>query len=42
MQKKKQKNYEKYLKCHTSESEMNYKNYRRLFKSVKRKSKRNF
>ena len=37
-----QKLYLKFLKNHTSENEMNYKNYRRLFQSVKRKSKRNF
>ena len=40
--KRKQKLYEKFLKNHTSENKMNYKNYRRLFESVKRKSKRNF
>ena len=39
--KHKQKLYEKFLKKRTSKNEMNYKNYRRLFKSVKRKSKNN-
>ena len=39
--KRKQKLYEKFLKKRTSKNEMNYKNYRRLFKSVKRKSKNN-
>ena len=33
--------YETFLRNCTSENEMNYKNYRRLFESVKRKSKRN-
>ena len=35
--KRKQKLYEKFLKNSTSENEMNYKNYRRLFESAKRK-----
>ena len=40
--KHKQKLSEKFPKNHTSGNEMNYKNYRRLIESVKRKSKRNF
>ena len=40
--KPKQKLYEKFLKNRTSVNEMNYKNYRRLLESVKRKSKKFF
>ena len=40
--KRKQKLYEKFLKNRTSENEMNSKNYRKLFESVKRKSKKQF
>ena len=38
--KHKQKLSEKFLKNRTLENEMNYKNYRRLFESVKQKSKK--
>ena len=38
--KRKQKLYEKFFKNCTLENEMNYKNYRKLFESVKRKSKK--
>ena len=40
--KRKQKLYEKFLKNCTSENKRNYKNFKRLFESVKRKSKKIF
>ena len=38
--KKKQRLYEKYLKRRTTENEKIYKNYKRLFESIKKKSKK--
>ena len=36
----KQKLYEKFFKNQTSENEMSYKNYRKLFESLKRKTRK--
>ena len=38
--KKKQKLYEKYLKQRTLENEKNYENYKSLFESIKKNSKK--
>ena len=40
--KRKQKLYEKFLKQRTNRNEVNYKTYKRLFESVKQKSKSNY
>ena len=40
--KRKQKLYDKYLKRKTPQNDLIYKNYRRLFETIKRKSKRNY
>ena len=40
--KRKQKLYEKFLKRKSSRNEENYKNYKRLFESIKQKSKSNY
>ena len=40
--KKKQRLYEKFLKNRNSEKELNYKQYKTLFESLKKKSKKNY
>ena len=40
--KKKQRLYEKCLKNRNSENELNYKQHKTLFKSLKKKSKKNY
>ena len=40
--KRKQRLYEKFLKTRTAKSEAEYKTYKNMFKTIKRKSKRNY
>ena len=40
--KKKQRSYEKFLKDRNPEKELNYKQFKTLFESLKKKSKKNY
>ena len=39
--KRKQRRYEKFLKCRLERNEDEYKNYKRLFETIKKRSKKN-